>query len=128
MKVRLPKDYKSIFTLAELEQAKLVIASCKEDSMTAKEWAEYAVNMALKGKGCCVEVLKADAKIARNCRIWNSYGSADETTGRIDVWIDATAETSDGFIKVGAYLSDIWQTGETDYREHMYIQRYGKIR
>ena len=130
MKVRLPKDYKSIFTLEQLEQAKLVIAAEKDDDETVKGWAGYAIREALKDEpDYLVDVLKADATVAGNCRIWNQYSvfPAESASGKMDVWIEATAETTEGFIKIGAYLSDIWQTGGTDYREHMYIQRYGKI-
>lgn len=131
MKVRLPKDYKRLFTLEQLEQAKLVISAEKDDDdETAKGWAEYAIREALKDESdYLVEVLKADATVAGNCRIWNQYGfpADDRASGYMDVWIEATAETTEGFIKIGAYLSDIWQSGAVDYRNHMYIKRYGKI-
>lgn len=125
MKVTLPKDYKNTFTLADLERAKAVIAYEKEDEETAKGWAEYAVREALKGTDDGLqEVIKATAEVAGNGRAWNLYGD----TGSMDVWIEATAETWDGFIKVGAYLSDIWgTTSEPTYKHQMFIKRYGEI-
>ena len=124
MKVKLENEYKSRYTLEDLEIAKQVIAAEKEDEMNIKEWAEYAVNEARRGSfDFCEEVLKAEARTAKNCRAWNLYG---EGTNDMDVWIEATAKTSNGFVEVGAYLSDIWQTGATPYKQHMFIQYYGK--
>lgn len=126
MKVNLEKEYRRWYTLEELEQAKTIIAAEKEDEETAKGWAAYAVNEALKGTGEVSrdEILKAEAHTARNCRAWNLYG---EGTGNMDVWINIVARTSEGFIECGAYLSDIWQSGAVEYKQHMYIQRYGRI-
>lgn len=122
MKVTLEKDYRSFYTLEDLDRAKAVIAYEKEnDEETVKGWAEYAVREALKGTGdYYMEVLKAEAHTAKNRRAWNAYG---ENTGDMDVWIEATAETEKGFMKIGAYLSDIWNTGAEDYKNHMYIRK-----
>lgn len=122
MKVRLEDNYKSIYTLEDLEKAKAIIRYEKDDEETAKGWAGYAAGEALKDTGDVVRrVIEADARTAKNCRIWNEYG---EGTGDMDVWIEGLAETSDGFIQVGAYLSDIWQTGTKDYMTNMWIERY----
>lgn len=121
MKVTLEKDYKRFYTIENLEQAKAVIAYEKDDEETAAGWAEYAVNEALKGTGDFLrEIIKVTARTAGNCRTWNSYGE----TGKMDVWIDCIAKTADGFIEVGAYLTDIWQTGAVPYKHHEYIVYY----
>ena len=74
-----------------------------------------------------VEIFKAEAHTAKNNRIWNQYCMSDDDpdheTGNMDVWIEFAAELEQGYIKGGAYLTDIWQTGGTDYRQHMYIRR-----
>lgn len=126
MKVTLDKEYRQRYTLEDLDRAKAVIAYEKEyDDETPKGWAEYAVREALKDEnGSADEILKATARTARNGRIWDLYG---EGTGNFDVWIEATADTWDGFVKVGAYLSDIWKSGTEDYRQHMYIRRYKEV-
>ena len=125
MKVKMQDDYRTVYTLEQVEQAKAVIRAEKEDDETPKGWATYAVLEVLKGKTATfLEILKVEAHTARNCRIWNQYG---DNTGDMDVWIKAVAETTEGFVKVGAYLSDIWQSGAVDYRNHMYIQIYKKI-
>ena len=43
----------------------------------------------------------------------------------MDVWIDFVAECELGFIKGGAYLTDIWSMGDdTDYTDKMFIRVY----
>lgn len=123
MKVKLEKRYKEFYTINDLERAKEIIKQEKEDDdETAKGWAEYAINEALKGTwDYCMEILKAEAHTAKNCRVWNAY---NDHSGDMDVVIEATAETQRGFIKVVAYLSDIWQTGANDYRNDMYVRYY----
>jgi len=123
MKVTLEKDYKRIYTIEEYESAKRVIAWEKEnDEETAKGWAEYAVREALKDEiESLTEVIKAEARTAKNGRIWDAYG---EGSGMMDVLIEFVAKTSEGYMDGCAYLSDIWQTGADDYREHMYIRRF----
>lgn len=131
MKVTLEKDYRKYYTLDDLDRARKVIAAEKEDESTVKEWAEMAIREALKNDDgihddYIVEIFKAEAHTAKNHRVWNAYGYCDPeeaNTQDMDVWIKFAAETTKGFIRGGAYLSDIWQTGGTDYRQHMYIRR-----
>ena len=131
MKVTLEKNYRKYYTLEDLDRAKRVIAAEKEDESTVKEWAEMAIREAIKNddgiyEDYIVEIFKAEAHTAKNHRVWNAYGYCDPeeaNTQDMDVWIEFAAELEQGFIKGGAYLSDIWQTGGTDYREHMYIRR-----
>lgn len=120
MKVKLEKDYRKYYTLEKLDMAKAVIAAEKEDEMSPKDWAEYAVREALRNKNeSLVEILKAEATTAMNRRAWNRYGETED----MDVYIRFLAETTKGFIRGGAYLSDIWQTGATEYKQHMYVRR-----
>lgn len=131
MKVTLEKNYRKYYTLEDLDRARKVIAAEKEDESTVKEWAEMAIREALKNDDgiyddYIVEIFKAEAHTAKNHRVWNAYGYCDPeeaNTQDMDVWIEFAAEIEHGYIKGGAYLSDIWQTGGTDYRQHMYIQR-----
>lgn len=122
MKVKLERGYKEIYTIADVNRAKAIIKFEKDDEMPINDWAEYAVNEALKGTNdCFVSVLKAEAHTAKNSRAWDLYG---EDTHDMDVWIKAIAETREGFIKIGAYLSDIWQSGAIEYKDKMYIGYY----
>lgn len=122
MKVTLEKDYRKYYTLEDLDRAKAVIAAEKEDEMSAKDWAVYAVGEALRNKdGSLWEILKAEATTAKNCRVWGAY---TDDSADMDVYIKFLAETSEGFIEGGAYLTDIWQSeAETRYKNHMYIRK-----
>ena len=120
MKVTLEKDYRKYYTLDDLDRAKAVIKAEKEDEMSAKDWAEYAAREALRGEeASLVEVIRAEATTAKNCNAWNRYG---DDSADMDVWISFVAETTVGFVKGGAYLSDIWDTGAVEYKQHMYIR------
>ena len=127
MKVTLQRNYRKYYTLDDLDRAKKVIAAEKETDCTPKEYAEMAIREALKNddgiaEDWIVEIFKAEAHTAKNHRVWNLWGDSMETE-TMDVWIEFAAELTNGFIKGGAYLSDIWQTGGTDYRKHIYIRR-----
>ena len=125
MKVKLANDYRKHYTLDDLDRAKMVIAYEKEDEMSIKDWAEYAINEVLRHtSGYCAEVLKAEAYTSKNCRVWNAYG---DDTEDMDVIIKAIGKTNEGFIEVTAYLSDIWQTGAIEYKQHMFYQIYKRI-
>lgn len=126
MRVKMPKDYKMWMTVAEAEQAKLVIAYEKEyDDEKVEAWAEMAANEALRGTSDYVsEILKAEAEICKNGRIYDRYS---EGTGMIDVWIRGVAKTGTGFLEFGACLSDIWETGGTEYKSEMWIQEYKRV-
>lgn len=123
MKVTLAKDYRKLYTLDDLDIAKELISCAKEDASTAKEYAAFAVKEALRGKDDFLEeVLKATAETCKNNNVWDRYF---EGSGNMDIYIEATAETSRGFIKVSAYLSDIWEIdGAADIQSRMYIRYY----
>ena len=131
MKVTLEKNYRKYYTLEDLDRAKRVIAAEKEDESTVKEWAEMAIREALKNDDgiyddYIVEIFKAEAHTAKNHRVWNAYGYCDPeeaNTQDMDAWIEFAAELEHGYIKGGAYLTDIWQTGGTRYKQHMFIRR-----
>ena len=128
MKVTLEKDYRRLYTLEDLDRAKEVIACEKEDESTIASWAVYAVNEVLRTlnenehKGFAYadesDIFRATARTAKNCRAWNAYGETHD----MDVWIEAYAYTYNCFIEIGAYLSDIFQTGAEPYAQHTYYR------
>lgn len=125
MKVTLDKDYRDLYTLSDLERAKEVIKFMKEDTSTVKEYAGYAIREALKDTDVFDgEIITAEAHTAGNRRVWDAYG---EGTASMDVWIEALARTSEGFIECGAYLTDIWNTGTVRYKEAMHIRRFKEV-
>ena len=126
MKVTLEKNYRRLYTLDDLDRAKAVIAAEKDDDSKPSDWLAYAVREALKGAtgdryDSLDEVINAEAHTAKNCRSWNAYG---DDTEDMDIWIEGLAKTYDGYIVVGAYLSDIWGSGDADYQDHIYAQYY----
>ena len=127
MKVRLEDDYRDIYTLNDVDRAKAVIKAEAADLETAKYYAETAINEYLSDKDdYLMEILKAEATTVKNDRVWNAYKSLsdpDMQTGHMDVWIGFIAETANGFIKGGAYLSDIWKTGIKNYKQYVHWDR-----
>lgn len=132
MKVTLEGNYRKYYTLEELDQAKRVIAAEKGDTTTAKEYAEIAIREFLKDENgistdYIVETFTAKASTAKNRTIWNEYcmsdDDPDQETGTLDVWIEFAAELGKGYIRGGAYLSDIWKTGKVDYKDRMYVRK-----
>ena len=127
MKVVLEPNYKDYYTLTDLEHAKTVIKYEKsDDDYTAKDWADYAVEMALKdAKDFPKRILATTAQTAKHANI-DHYDAFGEGSGDMDVWMGVIAETERGFIKIGAYLTDIWETGAKDYRDNMYIEYFAE--
>lgn len=125
MKVRLTSEYKKYITLAEAPKVRAMIADLKEDESTPADYIRYAISAVYDGKSFNVEVLKAEAEIAKNCRCWNAYAEDSEN---LDVWIDATAYVNrDEFLIIGAYLTDIWQITSDNMKEiasHFYVRRF----
>ena len=125
MKVTLTAEMKKVITLADMPAVNKVIVAMKEDTCTAKDYAEQAARIASGNPN--VKVLEVSAEIAKNCRTWEDidYGTAD-----FDVWFDFTAIIDNGFggiIIGGAYLTDLWQAASDnlhELRKHMFIRKF----
>lgn len=53
---------------------------------------------------------------------WDAYG---EDTHQMDIWVEAVAKTFDGYLELGAYLTDINGIApNTDFTEHMYARYF----
>lgn len=117
MKVKITDEARRWLTLAELPSAKQMIAEMKEDESSAAEYLATAAACWLHNSENAhraddvVKVLAASAEIAGNARIWNRY---NDESGRLDVWLTGTVETFYGFLKIGCYLSDVWEIGPED--------------
>lgn len=111
MKVIIKKESLDILTVNEHEHAKQIVRDMRDDEMPLNDYAEYAAN-AIIGSGRFGKrdvlrgILKASASIARDSS--TEYDRFGEGCGFLNVWIEAIAETYDGFIKFGCLLSDIW--------------------
>lgn len=132
MKIKFTDTMKKIITVSELPQVKRIIADMKEDT-GLDDYARTAARIAVGNYGN--EILKVEAEIAKNGRVWNRY--ADES-GDLDVWLKVYAfNTFYGFYTIGAYLSDIWEasadinSGRNNYDElrgYMYIREFKEVK
>lgn len=122
MKVNFTAEQKRIITVAELPAAKEVISLLKDDT-GLKDYAAIAARIATRDGAN--EILKAEAEIAKNHRIYNRYS---EESGNLDIWLTVYAFNDfKGFYKIGAYLSDIWEVASEnaeEIRSHMYIREF----
>ena len=125
MKIQITKDSKQVLRLNQAPIARRIVETYKDDGATVKEYAGMAINVALDGKcDYLVEVYKATAEISRNCRAWNEL---DDSSEDLDIWVEAVAQTAKGFVTVGAYLTDIWQTGgvpAAELADRMFIRYF----
>lgn len=136
MKVKITQDARRWITLEQAPKAREMIRDFKENEEAHAEigYAQMAVNCIGNAvKDCyntCGEVLRAEAEISGNRRIYNFY--SDES-GTLDVWITFTARTTYGFIEGGAYLSDIWQIGRSEEEDkelagYMYYRLFEEVK
>lgn len=132
MKVTIKKESLDILTVNEHEHAKQIVRDMREDEMPLNDYAEFAAN-AILGSGIygkndvLREILKASACITRDSA--TDYNRFGEGCGFLNVWIEAVAETYDGFLKFGCLLSDIWNLdGSVETKnalvDHAYIRYY----
>lgn len=117
MKVKLTAKSKKIVTVAEMPAVKHIMSMMREDPELIG-YAKLAARIAANTNADW-EILKADAEIAKNNRVWNAYGDA---TGNLDVWLTIYAfNRHNGFYSIGAYLSDLWKSTGNNANE---LQQY----
>lgn len=122
MRVRIPHDMRRVITIDEMPAMKETIATVKD--IDIHDDAIIAARLLL-GEG--VELIEAQAEICKNSRIWNFHSNDSRD---FDIWVTFTAYAeTEGFIKAGANLSDIYQIGadkETDKEiiSHMFVRRF----
>ena len=125
MKIKFGAEQKKYITVAELSIVKQIISDMKEDD-GLMEYAEIAARIA--SGGYVVKVYERSAEIAKNGRIYNAYG---DDTENLDIWINAAALTSEGFVMFGIYLTDVWNiTGDNaeEIKSHMYIRKFQEVK
>lgn len=122
MKITVTADSKKCITVAEMPIVRQIIEELKQNDDTVKDYAEMAARIA--SGGYVMKVFECSAEIAKNCRVWNAY-NADSCD--LDVWVDFTAYTSEGFVIGGAYLTDLWSIdgdNTEEIRSHMFIRKF----
>lgn len=125
MKIKFGAEQKKFVTVAEMPIVRQIISDMKEDDCL-KEYAEMAARIA--SGGYCEKVYECSAEIAKNGRIYEQWG---EGSGNLDIWIEAAALTSEGFVIFGIYLTDVWSiTGDNaeEIRNHMYIRKFQEVK
>lgn len=122
MRIKITEDMKRVITLSEENAVKLV-QNCMKEQKNLQWEAERALELA--SNNTIHEVLKVDAEIAKNSRVWDFY---NEGTECIDILVTAYGfDYFEGFYSVSFYLSDIWQLGSENQEEikaKMYIRKY----
>lgn len=126
MKIKITNETKQWLTNSEMQEAKTIIASMQEyDGI--KDDAMAAARIASRCNDDFI-ILKCDAEIAGNARVFNYY---NDNSGRLDIWVIVFAySVYAGFYNMGFYLSDIWAaTGENgeQIRKHMFVKEYKEI-
>ena len=125
MKVSITEESKKYLTVEEYEIAKRIVKEFK--AADSEELQDYARQAARIVDGSVHEIFKATASIARNNRAYNALAT---DTGLLDIWFDITASTSNGFVIIGAYLSDLWQaTGDNneELASRMYVRKFAEV-
>lgn len=140
MKVRITNEAKKWLTLAEAPLARSIIDDFKNPDMYGNERAEDLLSRAAAAYleatgqnqfsklGYVERVLEAKAEIATNQRIHPNVFNA----GRLDVYIHGTVELSRGFLIIGAYISDIWELGNSEaarnLANHVFVRRFAECK
>ncbi len=127
MEAKFTKESKAITKVSELPNVKEVIKYFKEEEEgTGSDYFKAAARIASGDGG--MQILKHDAEIARNARVWNKYGDSAD----FDVWCSVYAfNPLIGFYDIGFYISDLWElAGDNadEIKSHMYIREYKEVR
>ena len=127
MKIKISTETKRVITLDKMNAVKALQEDMKQQENLNLE-AHSAVRLATGHTG--LSVLKIEAEIALNNRVWNYFTDASED---VDVWMTVYAfDPCYGFYSIGAYLSDVWQIGpeerNDEIKAHMYIRHYKEVK
>jgi len=128
MKVNITKETKKAIYAYQIDAAKAVCDSLKEDDFKPSDYALMAANFIASfcDDFCVMRIIEADAHIMPNCNC--EYNAFCDDSENLDVWIDFIADGgSYGFMRGGAYLSDIWQIGPDENRVTLRRRMYARI-
>lgn len=125
MKLKITEESKRVLHLSDMDAVKELRKCVEEDSLS--NYTHLIASIA-SGENGTFEILKSSAEIARNCRVWNSYGE----TADLDIWVTVYALLSGvGFYEIGCYLTDIWgyynfagENNREEIRNRMFVMEY----
>ena len=123
MKINLPKNYRSIFTLEELDQAKTFIAAEREDTTTPAEVLETIARYAFPERYSAHTLTVETVEACGDHRIeW------DPCTGRFTAWIAGWVymDTPAGemVVRIGTTLYEYWNVGPDHAPEEITVQAF----
>jgi len=127
MKVTITKEAKQYIYASEMPTCNTIIKSFKDDEWSSAQYADMAAREWLRESDYddyVVNVLTATSTMSKNCRVWDALGDGTHT---LDIWTEATVETTNGFLKIGFYITDVWQiTGldDDDTAQYMYARYF----
>lgn len=134
-KLNKPENMGNFVTLAELPFVKKLLKNPGEllgyDRDHEDDWFADGIDM-IKCLFNAETVITANAELAKNQRADDSL-CADSR--HFDIWFDVLVEAwipniGFGYVKVGAYLTDLWQINPINKEElmgHMYIKKYAEV-
>lgn len=118
-KIIFPGNYKSYFTLSNMDEVEAAKQSIKNDDgkIDLTFEAELLLSVGSDSKMLPCDILFMGAEWAKNSRV--KLDRYCEGSGHMDVWLTVQAfDHINGFYEVAGYLSDIWEVG-SDNREEV---------
>ncbi len=70
-------------------------------------------------------VIQTTAEVAVNANLTPDFWGPG--TANLDVWIDGIVEMAHGFLRISAYLSDIWGEDADRMVKTAHVEAYGKV-
>lgn len=129
LKIKMSKESKEIFTVAEMSITKKIIDEFKSSDNTIDLIVTTLCHIVTEYNNNNVEIFEATAEMSKNQRVNNFFGDIETDSKDIDIWIKAKFfdKNDDNFYIVGAYLSDIWSASCDNLensRTYMYIRKF----
>ena len=121
MKVKMTDRSWSEVTLAEARVAVWMTEDMKGND-SAKSYAKRALEAWTDGEK--VQILCAEAEIAKNPRAWNCFA---EHSGQLDVFVTGLGFVGEGrerIVEIGAFVSDIWELGGNAARNRELMENW----
>lgn len=103
IKVSLPADYRSYFTLDDMTAVKHA-----RQYVPSSVIVDAANLVAGRLFGKVVVINEASFTVVKN----SEYDRLGDGTGNLDVWIDMLIKDMDGYMEVGITLSDVWKIND----------------
>lgn len=121
MKIRFGREEKRYIPKEDYEAVQMMLDTLKLEDVN--EYVDDAVRIGT-GYSDRVEVLKADACVAKNPCVWNAFGETKNYDVHFNIICFANACK---FFRIGVYLTDLWRDKIEEVKTHMHIEIYNRI-